>query len=163
MKEWAHKCILPLFVYFWPSRVIYPTRGESDVGVTSFPWSIDSTVEDPNSVYVRAAAVLTGIWTHILKTRSSLTSSVTRGAALLSTFPIGRLGFKERGSCEFSLSRMLLSFASSRTWLVYVCFKAYTYGWDFRSRKAFTALDWEAHSILVRFVFGHGYLSFGLS
>lgn len=26
MKEWALFSILPLFVYFWPSRVIYPTR-----------------------------------------------------------------------------------------------------------------------------------------
>lgn len=48
MNEWAHKCkcILPLFLDLWPSHVIYPTRGKSDLGVTSFPWSIYSRVED---------------------------------------------------------------------------------------------------------------------
>ena len=65
MKEWAHKCILPLFVYFWPSPVIYPTRGELDVGVTSFPFRGQYTQEWRTRI--RAAAALTGIFTHIWK------------------------------------------------------------------------------------------------
>lgn len=99
-KEWASNNVLPLFSLFWPSRVVSPTRGESYVGSDSFPWSVDTPVADTSSSYCRAAAYMSGLFTHVWTACTSriLHFSDYSEDDLLSTFPIGRLGFKDEGS-----------------------------------------------------------------
>lgn len=96
--DWASRYITPIFSYFYFPRTIYPQKGEDSPDLNSFPWSVYHQVEDVESIYCQAAAVMTSLLTFSLKEcREMVKGHRMDDDGAMVMYPVGHLGFKEEG------------------------------------------------------------------